>query len=90
MRRFAFSGMVALSLAAAAITSTSAAGMGGMGGPSDAWGSPYVLYVPQSLNPPRWEQEGRAAADVTPGDAACANDAACLRRLHRSGTTPPQ
>jgi hypothetical protein len=88
MRRIAFFGLVGLSLALAATTS-SAAGMGGMGGPSDAWGSPYALYVPQSLNPPRWEQEGRAA-DLTPGDAACANDAACLHRLHRNGTTPQQ
>jgi hypothetical protein len=88
MRRIAFLGLAGLSLALAASTS-SAAGMGGMGGPSDAWGSPYVLYAPQSLNPPRWAEEGRAA-DVTSGDAACATDAACLRRLHRSATTPQQ
>jgi hypothetical protein len=41
--------------------------MGGQGGPSDAWGSPYALYAPQSFQPPAsWIQyygaEGRAAA----------------------------
>jgi hypothetical protein len=87
MRRIAFLALASLSLAVAATSSS--AGMGGMGGPSDAWGSPYVLYVPQSLNPPRWQEEGRAA-DVTSGDAACVNDAACLRRLHRNGAAPPQ
>ena len=30
-------------------TATSAAAMGGMGGPSDAWGSPYALIAPQSF-----------------------------------------
>jgi len=31
---------------------TVAAAMGGMGGPSDAWGSPYVLIAPQSFPSP--------------------------------------
>ncbi|HEV3043916.1 MAG TPA: hypothetical protein VGY52_08600 [Roseiarcus sp.] len=40
--------------------------MGGQGGPSDAWGSPYALYAPQTFQaPPSWIQyygaEGRAA-----------------------------
>jgi hypothetical protein len=42
--------------------------MGGEGGPSDAWGSPYALLAPQSFRPPpSWTwyyggAEGRAAA----------------------------
>jgi hypothetical protein len=82
MRQFAFSGLLGLVFWVGGVA-PSLAGMGGMGGPSDNWGSPYALYVPQSLNSSRWGEEERAA-DVTSGDAACANDAACLRRLHKS------
>jgi hypothetical protein len=40
--------------------------MGGQGGLSVAWGSPYALYAPQSFRPPRssiqhYGAEGRAA-----------------------------
>jgi hypothetical protein len=51
--------------------------MGGMGGPSDAWGSPYALYAPQSLAGAANE---RRETDVAPADhSPCHGDRACKR-----------
>jgi hypothetical protein len=64
MRRIVVIGAAGLVLALGA---SGAHAMGGQGGPSDAWGSPYALYAPQSFQAPAsWTQyyggaEGRAA-----------------------------
>ena len=78
MRKIILTGVA--SLFALGLADESALAMGGMGGPSDAWGSPYALYAPQTYNPPpgwgsvegRSAYEGRAAAPVDcHGDRAC-------------------
>jgi hypothetical protein len=75
------------SLLALGFAHEGALAMGGMGGPSDAWGSPYALYAPQTYTPPPgWGPlEGRSAYEgqtVAPVD--CHGDRACERRMRRS------
>jgi hypothetical protein len=76
----------------AGVAQDSALAMGGMGGPSDAWGSPYALYAPQTSSPPpgwgplerRSAYEGRAVAPVD-----CRGDRACERRMRKSARPGP-
>ena len=64
VRRIAASGSVGLLLAIGA--GTVAEAMGGMGGPSDAWGSQYVLIAPQSF--PGATSANRGQSELTPVD----------------------
>ncbi len=89
MRRIILAGADGLCLAFGA--ASGALAMGNMGGPSDAWGSPYVLYIPQTFQPPpgwgplegRSAYEGRAAVN-------CHGDRACERRLRKAAPAPAQ
>jgi hypothetical protein len=82
------------SLVAFGVAHEGALAMGGMGGPSDSWGSPYALYAPQTFEPPRsWGPlEGRSAYEgrvATPAD--CHGDRACEWRMrHGVHSTPAQ
>jgi hypothetical protein len=88
MRKIMLTGLA--SLFAFGVAHEGALAMGGMGGPSDAWGSPYVLIAPQTFQPPpswgplegRSAYEGQATAPV-----GCHGDRACERRM-RKGVHP--
>jgi hypothetical protein len=84
MRTILLIGVASLFLAG--VAQDSALAMGGEGGPSDAWGSPYALYAPQTYNPPPgWGPlEGRSAYEgqaVAPID--CHGDRACERHMRK-------
>src|SRR5579883_2156565 len=53
------------------VAGTGALAMGGMGGPSDAWGSPWALYAPQTFQaPPGWGPLERRAVSEGQSRAA--------------------
>ena len=91
MRTILMTGVASVFLAG--LAQENALAMGGQGGPSDAWGSPYAIFAPQSYNnPPRgWgPQEGRSAYEgqaVAPVD--CHGDRACERRIRKSVRPAP-
>jgi hypothetical protein len=70
------------------VAGTGALAMGGMGGPSDAWGSPWALYAPQTFQaPPGWGPLERRAVSEGQSRAAptdpCRGNRACERRMRR-------
>ncbi len=80
------------SLLAVGLAYESALAMGGQGGPSDAWGSPYVLIAPQTYKAPAgWGPlEGRSAYEgqnAAPVD--CRGDRACERRMRQHAHPAP-
>lgn len=83
MRKIVFTGAAGLCLALGA--AGGALAMGGMGGPSDAWGSPYALYAPQTFRPPPgWGPlEGRSAYESQAAAMDCRGNLACERRMRR-------
>jgi len=85
MRKTTFTGPASLFVALG--LSASALGMGGEGGPADAWASPYALIAPQTLRQaPGWgPPEGRSAYEgqgVAPIN--CHGDRACQRRMKKA------
>jgi hypothetical protein len=84
MRKIVFVGVASVFFGLS-VASQDAMAMGGQGGPSDAWGSPYVLIAPQTFKPPAgWGPlEGRSAYEAqAPVD--CQGDRACERRMKRN------
>lgn len=83
MRKIVLTGVASAFLAASAATGAMA--MGGMGGPSDSWGSPYALYAPQTFKPPPgWGPlEGRSAYESQAATMDCRGNLACERRMRR-------
>jgi len=78
MRQIAIAATACFFLVLGAAGAT-AMGMGGEGGPSDAWGSPYALYVPQAVTPPAWTQSRTTHVDPD-NRFNCHGDRACERR----------
>ena len=86
MQRLVVIGLASLLLGFSAAGAVAA---GNMGGPSDAWGSPYVLYIPQLLQQP-YSTEGRAAYVGESNRTDCHGDKACERREKEHGAAAPQ
>jgi hypothetical protein len=81
MQNFVFTGLASFLIGLGLAGSASA--MGGMGGPSDAWGSPYVLLVPQSVQAPTWKQD-RATEGRTTNVGEGKSKSRANKREHRA------
>ena len=92
MRNIVVISMASFFLGLGVATQSALAAGGGMGGPSDAWGSPYVLIAPQAFQAATWGSlEGRSAYESQVAPLDCHGDRSCEQRLkRRAHPTPPQ